>query len=67
MAKPHSSLQDEHLTLIWKLLLKIAPLDIVNLYYFEKELFYDHYKNWDASLKDWAIATIKEDLKNHSL
>ncbi|MAM23266.1 MAG: hypothetical protein CL817_05980 [Croceibacter sp.] len=67
LAKPHSSLQDEHLTLIWKLLLKIAPLDIVNLYYFEKELFYDHYKNWDASLKDWAIATIKEDLKNHSL
>lgn len=65
LATPHSSLQDEHLELIWKLLLKIAPLDVVNLYYYDKETFYDQYKLWDDSLKDWAIDLIKDDLKNH--
>ena len=65
LATPHSSLQDEHLELIWKLLLKIAPLDVVNLYYYDKESFYDDYKNWDDSLKNWVVSMIKEDLKNH--
>jgi len=60
--KPHSSLEANHKDLIWKLLVNIAPLDVLYLYWYDKEVFYTQYKEWDDSLKDWVIETIQNNI-----
>ncbi len=60
--KPHSSLRANHQDLIWKLLVNIAPKDILFLYWYDKEEFYKQYKNWQETMKDWVISTIKNEL-----
>jgi len=61
---PHSSLRANHQDLIWKLLVNVAPKDILFLYWYDKEEFYKRYKSWDDSLKEWVINTINAELKN---
>ncbi|MCH3883106.1 MULTISPECIES: DUF6638 family protein [Tenacibaculum] len=56
---PHSSLKPNHQDLIWKLLVNVAPKDILFLYWYDKEEFYKQYKTWDDSMKEWVINTIK--------
>ncbi|MCH3884752.1 DUF6638 family protein [Tenacibaculum aquimarinum] len=56
---PHSSLKPNHQDLIWKLLVNVAPKDILFLYWYDKEEFYKQYKAWDDSMKEWVINTIK--------
>ena len=53
--EPHSSLVAKHQDLIWKLLVNIAPLDPLHLYWYDKEDFYKSYKTWDESYKEWVI------------
>ncbi|MDC7997552.1 DUF6638 family protein [Gilvibacter sediminis] len=65
--EPHSSIEDEHRALIWKLLVKIMPLDPVALYWFDKESFYAHFENYDESYQDWIVARIKERNKEFKL
>lgn len=55
---PHSSLIAEHQDLIWKLLINIAPCDVLFLYWYDKTEFYKQYSTWDDSFKDWVIDTI---------
>jgi hypothetical protein len=59
---PHSSLRPNHQDLIWNLLVKIAPKDILFLYWYDKEEFYKQFKTWNDSKKDWAIQTIKNNI-----
>ncbi len=56
--KPHSSLEGKHQDLIWKLLVNVSPKDVLYWYWYDKEDFYDSFKSWDESLKEWAIETI---------
>ncbi|WP_420379970.1 DUF6638 family protein [Gilvibacter sp.] len=65
--EPHSSIEDEHRTLIWKLLVKIMPLDPVALYWFDKESFYELFPKYDESYQDWIIERIKERNKEFKL
>ena len=58
LQQPHSSLNAKHQDLIWKLLVNISPLDVLFLYWYDKEQFFKNYKNWDESLKEWVIETI---------
>ena len=60
--QPHSSLMAEHQDLIWKLLIKIAPLDVLFLYWYDKMEFYEHYKTWDDPFRDWVIRTIRNNI-----
>lgn len=62
MHEPHSSLHPKHQDLIWKLLVNISALDILHLYWYDKELFYQHYNEWNDSLKDWVIETIRNNI-----
>ena len=57
---PHSSLSAKHQDLIWKLLMNIAPKDVLYLYWYDKEAFYEQFESWDESLKDWVVQTIKQ-------
>ncbi|GAA4969898.1 DUF6638 family protein [Algibacter aquimarinus] len=60
--QPHSSLDVKHQDLIWKLLVNIAPKDILFWYWYDKEDFYTSFKTWDDSLKEWAIETISNNI-----
>ncbi|MBT8394626.1 MAG: hypothetical protein KJN66_07215 [Bacteroidia bacterium] len=60
--QPHSSLTAAHQDLIWKLLVNISPKDPLFLYWYDKEQFYENYKEWDNSLKDWVIETIRNNI-----
>lgn len=57
--KPHSSLRANHQDLIWKLLVNIAPKDVLFWYWYDKEDFYNHFKNWKETKKDWVVETIQ--------
>jgi len=60
--EPHSSLDAKHQDLIWKLLVNISPMDVLFLYWYDKEQFYVTYNTWDESLKDWVIETISNNI-----
>ncbi|MEZ4856059.1 MAG: DUF6638 family protein [Gelidibacter sp.] len=60
--EPHSSLEARHQDLIWKLLVTISPLDVLFLYWYDKEQFYKTYDTWDESLKDWVIEVISNNI-----
>lgn len=60
--EPHSSLKAHHQDLIWKLLIQISPLDILFMYWYDKEQFYKAYDTWDESLRDWAIEVIRNNI-----
>nr|WP_321235549.1 DUF6638 family protein [uncultured Psychroserpens sp.] len=62
MHEPHSSLHPKHQDLIWKLLVNIAPKDVLFLYWYDKQEFYKQYDAWDASLQDWVIETIRNNI-----
>ncbi len=60
--KPHSSLEAKHQDLIWKLLVNVAPKDVLYWYWYDKESFYKTYENWDESLKEWVVETISNNV-----
>ncbi|WP_411768788.1 DUF6638 family protein [Winogradskyella sp. A3E31] len=60
--QPHSSLSASHRDLIHKLLVNIAPKDVLFLYWYDKEQFYKNYDAWDDSFKDWVIETISKNI-----
>ena len=60
--QPHSSLEANHQDLIWKLLINVAPIDVLFLYWYDKEQFYRNYENWSESFQDWVIETISNNI-----
>ncbi|WP_299129474.1 DUF6638 family protein [uncultured Winogradskyella sp.] len=60
--QPHSSLSAEHRDLIHRLLINIAPKDVLFLYWYDKEQFYKSYNTWDDSFRDWVIETISNNI-----
>ncbi|WP_179007918.1 DUF6638 family protein [Winogradskyella forsetii] len=60
--QPHSSLSSEHRDLIHKLLINIAPKDVLFLYWYDKEQFYKSYETWEDSFKDWVIDRIRNNI-----
>ena len=60
--EPHSSLNAKHQDLIWKLLVNISKLDVLFLFWYDKEEFYKEYESWDESLKDWVIEVIRNNI-----
>lgn len=57
--KPHSSLQPNHQDLIWSLLIDVVPKDVLFLYWYDKEQFYEIYKTLENSTQEWIIETVK--------
>ena len=60
--QPHSSLSAEHRDLIHKLLINIAPKDVLFLYWYDKEQFYKSYETWNDSFRDWVIERISNNI-----
>jgi hypothetical protein len=59
---PHSSLSAQHQDLIWKLLVNVSPMDILFMYWYDKEQFYNDYDTWEESFQDWVIETISNNI-----
>ncbi|WP_165733624.1 DUF6638 family protein [Polaribacter sp. 20A6] len=57
--KPHSSLLPNHQDLIWSLLVNIAPKDVLFLYWYDKEQFYELFRILEDSTQDWVIGAVK--------
>lgn len=66
LLQPHSSLEEEHKELIWKLLTKIVPADPLHLYWYDKEHFYKTFLNWPEGYQDWVIDRILINTKNQA-
>jgi hypothetical protein len=64
LLKPHSSLEEEHKELIWKLLTKIVPVDPLHLYWYDKKQFYETFLTWPESYQDWVIDRIRKNNLN---
>ncbi|MBT8324909.1 MAG: hypothetical protein HKN99_04075 [Winogradskyella sp.] len=60
--KPHSSLSAQNHDLVNKLLINIAPKDVLFLYWYDKEAFYRAYDSWDESLREWVIDIIRNNI-----
>ena len=60
--QPHSSLYAKHQDLIWKLLVNVSAKDVLYWYWYDKEAFYNSFKTWDESLKDWAVEMIRNNI-----
>ena len=59
MHKPHSSLKANHQDLIWKLLVTIAPKDVLFLYWYDNQPFYKLFESLEDSTQDWVIDAIR--------
>ena len=59
MHKPHSSLKANHQDLIWKLLVTIAPKDVLFLYWYDNQQFYKLFESLEDSTQDWVIDAIR--------
>ncbi|MCA0132650.1 DUF6638 family protein [Winogradskyella alexanderae] len=60
--QPHSSLSAGQRDLIHKLLVNIAPKDVLFLYWYDKEQFYKNYEMWNDSFRDWVIEQIRNNI-----
>lgn len=60
--QPHSSLMPYQRDLVHKLLINIAPKDVLFLYWYDKEQFYNNYETWDDSFRDWVIECISNNI-----
>ena len=60
--EPHSSLEVKHQDLIWKLIVNVSPNDVLFTYWYDKQQFYNDYKNWEPGLQDWVIQTISNNI-----
>ncbi len=64
LLEPKPTLDEEVRELIWKLLTKIAPLDPLHLYWYDKEQFYKAYTQWEPSYREWVINCILKNNEN---
>jgi len=65
--EPHPSLSEEEEELAWKLLSKIVPKDPVDLYWYDKEQFYNIFTAWNPDYQDWVIDEILENNKKQGI
>ncbi len=61
----HSPANKNMEDLIWRLICHMQPSDPYYMYYYDKELFYRQFQQYNESYQDWIILNIKEQLKNN--
>jgi hypothetical protein len=60
LMRPRTGISAEDRAVIWQLLCRIQPLDVLRLYKSDKNRFFPAYQTWPESLKNWAVALLKE-------
>ena len=61
LSYPNPSLPEEDKKVIWQILIKLSSIkDVVLQYLFDKNQFFEEYKNYPSKKQDWAIEHIKK-------
>lgn len=60
IAVPSSYLPRKMKGVVWKLLMKLSPVDVMKLYQYDKEGFFNTYKTWPENHQNWAAQYLKE-------
>ncbi len=63
--RPHPRLCTSERLVMWRLLTLLRPLDVVQLYRFDKHLFFNEYRTWPEAKRVWAadLLSRRHDLK----
>ncbi len=57
---PANSLTGSDREVVWQLICKICPLEVLRLYISDKDLFFRQYQTWPEAQKNWAVNFLKE-------
>lgn len=60
LAQPCATLPEHVREVVWRLLVRLSPLDVLNLYAYDKKHFFKCYQSWPESKKMWAVAFLKK-------
>lgn len=64
LAEPYDHLPSNMKEVVWKLLVKLSPLDVVRLYQYNKEGFFTQYQKWPENYQKWVTHYLKENYLN---
>ncbi len=56
---PSPNLPEPVRDMLWQLITEISPLDVVQLYTYNKSKFFELYQEWPPCKKNWAVKLIK--------
>lgn len=60
IAVPNPDLPKNMKDVVWKLLLKLSPCDVMKLYQYDKEGFFNAYQQWPENQQNWVINYLQE-------
>lgn len=60
---PADSLVGSDREVVWQLICKICPLEVLRLYVSDKDLFFREYQIWPEAKKQWVVNFLKENYK----
>ena len=60
IAVPNGYLPPAMKNVVWRLLVRLSPVDIMKLYQYNKEGFFHFYQEWKDGQKAWAVDYLHE-------
>lgn len=62
LAHPHHSIKDNTRLVVHRLLAHLMPIDILDLFVYARETFFELYQTWPENKKQWAVELLKKQL-----
>jgi hypothetical protein len=59
LLRPHDRLDDAERDVVWLLLCRLQPSDVLRLYMSDKDRFFTQYRTWSACKREWAVEVVK--------
>jgi hypothetical protein len=59
LLRPHRRLDEAEREVVWLLLCRLQPSDLLRLYMSNKDRFFSQYRTWSTCKREWAIDVIK--------
>jgi len=59
LLRPHPRLNDAERDVVWLLLCRLQPSDVLRLYMSDKDRFFTQYQTWSTCKREWAVDMIK--------
>jgi len=60
LVHPANLLSNSDREVVWKMICKINPTEVLRLYISDKDLFFKQYQTWSESKKSWVVKFLKE-------
>jgi len=59
LMRPHRRLDEAEQDVVWLLLCRLQPSDVLRLYMSDKDRFFTQYQTWSACKREWAVDLVK--------